>query len=283
VQQLFDNIANCFELCTKRTARKEPGESWESNLDSADIAKLSAARTALLKSDSMLTPTSTQQDFEKARELRKKFEATTAELRREAVERLAVRERAEARQHAATWKLLSSFNQKRVQPEVPPSVIYEHYKEISQVSEAPLLLDEAPGSFVGPLTREDAKLEDDISLEETKSALENINLQSAPGPDGLPPRLVTSIFSTTLLMGFLARLLTRCFRSKWIPAQWRSSENFVLYKGKGDTTDVSSFRAISLTLIFAKVRTGYCCYCVCACFWYYFNYDCDTIVRQSRN
>jgi hypothetical protein len=80
-----------------------------------------------------------------------------------------------------------------------------------------------------------------------------INLQSAPGPDGLPPRLVQSVFSTTLLLTFLARFLTRCFRAKWVPTQWRSSENFVLYKGVGDTTDVSSFRAISLTQILAKV------------------------------
>jgi hypothetical protein len=127
------------------------------------------------------------------------------------VELIKVKERQEARSHAATWKLLSSFAQKQVQPELPPSSIYEHYKRLSQVTESPLTADAVPQLFIGPLTKEDAALEADVSAEETRRALEDINRRSAPGPDGLPPTLVVNAFGVTALVLFLARFLTRCF------------------------------------------------------------------------
>ncbi len=253
LQALYDQMSNCFDLCTKRTKRKQLGESWESNLEPEDVARLTSQRVKLMEAERKLTPTSLPAERTACRDMRSSFDHLVVELKQKAVERLAASERAEARQHAATWKLLASFGQKRVQPEVPPSAIYQHYKGISQATSAPLEAPEVPRLFTRPLTSHDAKLEDDVSVEEAKEAVMSINLQSAPGPDGLPPQLIQRVFSTTLLLSFLARLLTRCFRAKWVPAQWRTSENFILYKGVGDTTDVSSFRAISLTQILAKV------------------------------
>jgi hypothetical protein len=170
------------------------------------------------------------------------------------VELLASKERREARQHAATWKLLSAFSQKRVQPEVPPSSVYEHYRNISQVPGAPLSTEEVQATFIGPLTREDSELEGDVSNQEARAALEAVNKNSAPGPDGLTARLITKFLSLPLMIAFLARFLNRCFRCAFTPAQWRTSENFVLYKGVGAIADVSSFRAISLTQALAKVE-----------------------------
>jgi hypothetical protein len=141
-----------------------------------------------------------------------------------------------------------------VQPEVPPSSVFDHYCAISQAGNSPLIVDEVPRLFVGPLTKEDSALENDISESEVAAAFQDLNMHSAPGPDGLTPRLVTFAFNTVLLVSFFARFLTRCFRAVFTPSQWRTSENFVLYKGAGPTDDVSSFRAISLTQMLAKVR-----------------------------
>jgi hypothetical protein len=203
--------------------------------------------------ESRLTPVTPACDVASWKRAKAGLESLVASLRRKAVERLADKESREARQHAATWKLLASFNQKRVQPEVPPSAIFDHYKTISQIPGLPLTVEEPVRAFIGPLTREDSELEGDISTEETAAALRNTNARSAPGPDGLTPKLITSVFRATLLVTFLARFFTRCFRAMWVPSQWRTSENFILYKGKGPLFDVSSFRAISLTQILAKV------------------------------
>jgi hypothetical protein len=253
LQAVYDNVENCFELCTKRTERKPAGEGWESHLDPDDVASLIVLRTDVSSAAAALSPSSSDVDFQRYSELRRALESKTNELRRKAVQRIAEKERREARQHAATWKLLASFNQKRVQPEVPPSRVYEHYKNISQIPGAPLSVNKPPALFIGPLNKDDFELESDITANKTKTALETINTHSAPGPDGLPPRLITRIFSSTLLVAFLSQFLTWCFRAVWVPAQWRTSENFILYKGGGPTDDVSSFRAISLTQIFAKV------------------------------
>jgi hypothetical protein len=121
-----------------------------------------------------------------------------------------------------------------------------------------LTTEAVPRLFVGPLTKDDAALESDVSADETRHALDDINRRSAPGPDGLPPALVVNTFGLTALVLFLARFLTRCFRAVYIPTQWRTSENFILYKGAGPVTDVSSFRAISLTQILAKVYIVFC-------------------------
>ncbi len=203
--------------------------------------------------ESRLLPTSSNQEFCDVQIARERLQSGIKQLKRRAVDRIAAKERREARQHAATWKLLSSFNQRRVQPEVPPSAIYEHYRSISQVPGTPLTADEVVHSFVGPMTKEDSKLEDDVTTQEARDALDAANKNLAPGPDGLTARLVAKFLTIPLLVVFLGRFLTRCFRGAFVPSQWRTSENFILYKGVGAVADVSSFRAISLTQALAKV------------------------------
>jgi hypothetical protein len=56
-----------------------------------------------------------------------------------------------------------------------------------------------------------------------------------------------------VLLAFLARIFSACFKLRFTPEQWRRAENFVLHKGKGDRKNVNNFRAISLTQIMAKV------------------------------
>ncbi len=260
IQQLYDRIENSFELCTKRTRRKPFTESWESELDPDDVATLATQRAYVRSIESKLSPSSPDVDYEALTVARELLSGLQTELKKKAVALIAERHRREARHHAATWKLLSSLGDKRVQPEIPPSAVYDHYRQLSQVAEAPLTADEVPQLFVGPLTQEDAALEADVSPDEARAALDDINLQSAPGPDGLPARLVRSAFNCVLMLTFLARLLTRCFRAAFVPSQWRTSENFVLYKGVGPSTVMSSFRAISLTSSFAKVHKMFLLY-----------------------
>jgi hypothetical protein len=254
LQHLYDKLENCFELCTKRTVRKPPGDCWETELDPDDMAMLSAQRTQISSVESKLSPNSPEEDYVALAVAHELHDSLQTELKKKVVTRIAERHQRDAASHSATWKLLSSFSDKRTQPEIPPLAVYDHYRSLSQVESAPLTADEVPQLFVGPLTKADAALEDDITLDEAWTALDNINLHSAPGPDGLPPRLVRSMFNSVLMISFLARFLMRCFCAVFVPWQWRTSENFVLYKGTGPSTLMGSFRAISLTSSFAKVQ-----------------------------
>jgi hypothetical protein len=256
LQQLYDKVENSFELCTKRTRRKPPGDCWELELDPEDAATLSTQRTQVSSMESKLSPQSTDSEYEAVAVARELLDGLQTELKKNVVSRLAERHQREAAAHASTWKLLSSFSDKKVQHEIPLSAVYAHYRALSQVQSAPLVADEVPQLFAGPHTQQDAALEDDISPDEARNALNDINLNSAPGPDGLPPRLVKSAFSCVLMVAFLARLFTWCFRAVFVPSQWRQSKNFILYKGSGPAALMGSFRAISLTSTFAKVFYG---------------------------
>jgi hypothetical protein len=49
------------------------------------------------------------------------------------------------------------------------------------------------------------------------------------------------------MVTFLARIFSACKHLAHTPQQWRRSENFVLYKQKGELTNINSFWSISLT------------------------------------
>ncbi len=253
VQSTYDQVANDFEICTKRTARRLHSEPWEHELDPQDADTLNLARREYLQHCQKLTPAYTAAELEEVKQRRDIVEGLQTSMKQEAVRRITERQQRQAQHHASTWKLLSAFKASSDQPEVPPAAIYEHYRNISQDPTAPLTVELRPRRWQGPMTREDAALEDDVTPEEAEEAILTSNMTSAPGPDGLPPTMIKSVFSTYVLLSFLARLFTACFRKIKIPQQWRKAENFVLYKGRGDKWNVSSFRAISLTASLAKI------------------------------
>jgi hypothetical protein len=117
----------------------------------------------------------------------------------------------------------------------------------------PPAVEAQPRRWQGPLTREDALLEEEITVNDVENAISTSNMTSAPGPNGRPPTRIKSVFSTQVLLVFLARFFTTCLRMAKIPKQWGKAENFVMYKGKGDKGDVRSFRAIFLMPTLAKV------------------------------
>jgi hypothetical protein len=70
--------------------------------------------------ESHLIPSIPPAEFDSWRKSKSSLESLVARLQKKAVHRTADKERREARQHAATWKLLALFKQKWVELEVPP-------------------------------------------------------------------------------------------------------------------------------------------------------------------
>jgi hypothetical protein len=80
-----------------------------------------------------------------------------------------------------------------------------------------------------------------------------MNLQSAPGPDGITPSFLVSTFSSGPAFEMLFNLVAMCLILCYVPLQWREATLFVLYKGSGNPCDPNSYRAIALTSVFGKL------------------------------
>jgi hypothetical protein len=78
-------------------------------------------------------------------------------------------------------------------------------------------------------------------------------MDSAPGPDGLTPRLIKDLFSSQAFFVFFLMFVNFCFLNAWVPEAWKSSKIFILYKGKGNPFCADSYRGIALCCILAKL------------------------------
>ena len=79
------------------------------------------------------------------------------------------------------------------------------------------------------------------------------NQSSAPGPDGVDFKLMSTIFQGPRLLQILTVLMNSCMEKARIPTSWAVSEMIVLYKGKGCPSDPDSYRGICLQSCFTKL------------------------------
>jgi len=111
-------------------------------------------------------------------------------------------------------------------------------------------------AFIGHCDREteqgiDIALNADFTAAAVKGTFSRLRLQSAMGPDDIPPSFLRHAPDS------LIALLTALFNYSWhhgvLPRAWRDANLFALFKGgRKPKTDPSSFRPISLTSTTAK-------------------------------
>jgi hypothetical protein len=153
--------------------------------------------------------------------------------------------------HAQAWKVIKSLRDTD-DSSVPiaTSRLVEHFSTVfndEKAAPAPMPIVDVPT----PPHLE--HLDGAITEREFENAIRDTNLSSAPGPDGLPPRLIVSALSTPEFYVFMFHFMQMCFLLSYVPTQWREAYVFVLYKGRGNPLDPNSYRGISLTPILAKM------------------------------
>ena len=84
--------------------------------------------------------------------------------------------------------------------------------------------------------------------------LHELNVNKACGPDSLSSHVLQEC--ATELAPSLAHLFTRSFQSGCIPVQWKQGNVVPVHK-KGDKSQVSNYRPISLLCILSKVMEKY--------------------------
>ena len=83
-----------------------------------------------------------------------------------------------------------------------------------------------------------------LSLEEVSSALNRMNKNKAPGPDGLPTEFYLKFWN------IIGQDITEVFQNIWLSGEIKSSFNQsviqLIYKGKGEMSKLENYRPISL-------------------------------------
>ena len=93
----------------------------------------------------------------------------------------------------------------------------------------------------------------DIFISEAlvRKAINHLRVNSAPGPDGLPPILFLKLANVISIP--LAIIFRDSLNFGRLPQEWKCAVVTPIYKGKGDCTDCKNYRPISLTNVACKL------------------------------
>ncbi len=159
--------------------------------------------------------------------------------------------RAGAEDHAKAWKIIGELREEedRTVP-IATDHLVRHFTEVFSPASSPPVPAPVPDA---PTPTHLLHLVDAITPEEFDQAIRDTNLTSAPGPDGLSPKLLIDALKVDAFYVFLFQFMLMCFVLSYVPTQWREAQVFILYKGRGNPLDPNSYRGISLTSIMAKM------------------------------
>ena len=90
----------------------------------------------------------------------------------------------------------------------------------------------------------------DFSCTKIKNLLDNINVNKAPGPDGIHGNVQK--FCSMSLCRPLSIIFKLCYNTGIIPSEWKSANIVPIYK-QGDKAVISNYRPISLICLTAKI------------------------------
>ena len=97
--------------------------------------------------------------------------------------------------------------------------------------------------------------EREITREEVKRALNEIQGGKAPGMDGVRVEMLKE--GGVTIFEWLVRVFNICFMLSIVPVDWVLACLVPLYKGKGDVHECRNFRGISLLSVVGNCMVGY--------------------------
>ncbi len=249
----YDALENAIALGTKRNPRRPTRSPWERHLTSAETAALQGQRQTVEELEVLYENLQTVHVHAQLASEKIALERLVSRLMRRVLEAQVTEKTSLAQDHALAWNVFSSMTSKRSSVPIPPSTLVEHFENVMAPKSENSAIYPSFVVPVGPLSREDVELSAPFSSDELNEAIRKMNMDSAPGPDGLTPNLVKDLFSLRAFFVYFLMYVNFCLENAWIPLAWRCSEIFILYKGKGDPFCADSYRGIALCCILAKV------------------------------
>lgn len=90
-----------------------------------------------------------------------------------------------------------------------------------------------------------------VSLREIRNVCNHLNTKKTPGYDLITNKIIKELPKKALLK--LQYIINACFKTKYVPRHWKIAEVIVIPKPGKPTSDVSSYRPISLLPTLSKV------------------------------
>ena len=92
-----------------------------------------------------------------------------------------------------------------------------------------------------------------VTTKQIIQALKKLKLNKAAGPDGIPNEVLK--LDKKVLSLHLTQLFNLCLDKGQTPTSWGKGIMHILYKGKGDTTDLKNYRGLTVNNSISKVFT----------------------------
>ena len=93
-----------------------------------------------------------------------------------------------------------------------------------------------------------------ITIEQVRKALQNLNGSKSPGPDEVHPKMLRELAEE--LAYPLFTLFNKCMEHGRLPREWKAAEVRPIFK-KGDKSQPGNYRPVSLTSVVCKVFEGF--------------------------
>ena len=229
---------------TKITNKRSP--PWIDN----DVIDMSKQKHAALKKSIKNNSTANRETYKSIRNrLKNLVSAKYRDFLRNITENMASNPK-------KFWSLLAA----RTKNKSTPGYLIENNQEISDPTSKASVFNRFFSSIFAPWNKDHIphcpSTEDDslrhIELDETdiKTAIKNLDPTKAPGPDGIPTRVLKDCADE--LIPNLTKLFNTSLTQGSVPQEWKEA-NVVPVLKKGDPTNPSNYRPISLLPVISKL------------------------------
>jgi hypothetical protein len=249
---------SAINLGTKRGVLRPHISSWERNLPLEDVRELQTLRDAVSELEVLFENLHTDLLLRELSIARVKLERRITSLQKKSLDAVVESKRKQAQDHSLAWKVFNSMEDEQSSIPTPPTTLVDHFENVMAPKSCPAAAIFLPfHPLEGPVTQNDSPVVAPFSSDELHDAISKINMDSAPGPDGVTPSLAKDLFAFLPFFLTFLTFVNFCFSNSWTPDDWQTSVIFILYKGKGDPLSPDSYRGISMFDTRESVREAF--------------------------
>lgn len=249
---LFSALTTYCKPCNHSTGGPRKADGWYRLLLPKELDDLEILRGNLTKALMDLDRDNSAKSRKEVLSTRQQLIDSKSNLRKTALVRLANSQEVCFAAQQSMWKLLRRLRQAPTVLPIQPAALYDHFRRVLYRPNLSLMLGYDLRHH-GPFFDMDEQLDIPFGLDELELALQNSNKLSAPGPDGFSISIILALFSDATTKNWLLFFMNQCFSQGTVPADWGNSEIFVLFKGKGHTSDPDNYRGITLLNALFKI------------------------------
>jgi hypothetical protein len=230
-------LGQLFQVCYPPKANQVK-EAWQRYLSRAELTQLEAADNEVF---SLVAEAALGVPPVGLREAERRLKDLRTTLHNVATRRMFESIRSAENDPARLWAFVRKFRVSSTDNSLPIDVLAHHFVSVFNRQADPV-----PMVFSECFEVQDEHLDSPLVLSEVESAFRALDRGMAPGASGVGNDVLIDLFRLPGGPNFFLCLFNACFLSGSLPAAWRCTEIFLLYKGKGCLSDPNSYRGIAL-------------------------------------